>query len=628
MRGLLRLRRSAWGGIVLLLAVTGGLLGATGHLVSGQDGLALARLMPKGALAYVQARNFGDLFARWRASSIRDRYYASDSFRAFRRSRLWAKLNERIREFEAGVGVTLTEETVAQMAGKTTAVALYDMGKLELVFITELSAQQAAATPLLARKATFEARTTAAGQPYLVREVSTDGGRLRQGLCVATPPGKLVVTTTEALMQRTLDNLEGNGDDHLLAAMNPMLAAAQGFTPHDLTLWTDLPRLRQQPYFGYYWVHGARAPGLDEVESTLADIELTSGGLQERRWSLVNGQALPAAFTPQQQSVVAHLLGASPFVVVETIPTDAGDAPARGAVDVAFPPLRPVSASDLPRIRVIEDTSGAVRRGRYQRLDGRFDRDVDDPDAPVARPLAAQGAGARPPDPLASELADLFRSAQPTCLARLGETTTEGSAPFVTFERALALHCERPFDTKAYEAAMSRAIERRYFIAGTTPPVTWQATSTGVIVPRTAAPLERCGAYFVSGNLVVIASSAAYAERLKARLDGAAAKPAGRLAGQPLDGTHRQAVVRLSVLAPDYQRALRLIDAPAPAGLAPLEGEDTTDESVAFMGQNIASLLAAVEAFDVVTVESAAAGRVRVERVSYTFRAPATTAGE
>jgi hypothetical protein len=398
MRRVFRLSRPAWGGIVLLLVATGTLLGVTGHLVSGQDGLALARLLPKGALAYVQARDLGKLLAQWRASSVHDRYYASDSFRAFRRSRLWAKLNERIREFEEGVGVTLTEDTVMQMAGKATAIALYDMGKLELVFVTELSAQQAAATPLLARKATFEARTTTAGQPYLVRELATDGGRLRQGLCVATPPGKLVVATSEALMQRTLDNLDGKGDDHVLASMGPTLAAAQGFTPHDVTLWTDLPRLRQQPYFGYYWVHGAKAPGLDEVEATLADLELTSEGLVERRWSLTSGRAVPAAFTPQQQPVVARLLNASPFAVVETLPVDAGNVPAQIAVGILFPLPRPVAASDLPRIRVIEDTaSSTARRGRYERLDERFDRDVDDPDALSSRPPARQAAGTRPP---------------------------------------------------------------------------------------------------------------------------------------------------------------------------------------------------------------------------------------
>jgi hypothetical protein len=626
MRRVFRLSRPAWGGIVLLLVATGTLLGVTGHLVSGQDGLALARLLPKGALAYVQARDLGKLLAQWRASSVHDRYYASDSFRAFRRSRLWAKLNERIREFEEGVGVTLTEDTVMQMAGKATAIALYDMGKLELVFVTELSAQQAAATPLLARKATFEARTTAAGQPYLVRELVTDGGRLRQGLCVATPPGKLVVTTSEALMQRTLDNLDGKGDDHVLASMGPTLAAAQGFTPHEVTLWTDLPRLRQQPYFGYYWVHGAKAPRLDEVEATLADLELTSEGLVERRWSLTSGRAVPAAFTPQQQPAVARLLNAAPFAAVETLPADAADLPARVAVDLLLPPLRPVAASEPPRIRVIEDTaSGTARRGRYQRLDERFDRDVDDPDAVSSRSPAGQAASARPVDPLESELASLFRSAQPDCLARLGETTTEGSAPFVTFERALALHCGRPFDTKAYEAALARAIARRYFVAGTTPPVTWEVTSTGVVVPRAAVPLERCGAYFVSGDLVVMASSADYARRLKSRLDGTAARAAGRPASN-LTGTYRQATVRLRALAPDYQRALRLIDAPGASGLEPLEGE-ADDASVSFMGQNIPSLLTAVEAFDVVTMESAATGRVRMERVNYAFR-PTATAGE
>jgi hypothetical protein len=122
-----------------------------------------------------------------------------------------------------------------------------------------------------------------------------------------------------------------------------------------------------------------------------------------------------------------------------------------------------------------------------------------------------------------------------------------------------------------------------------------------------------------------MASSADYARRLKSRLDGTAARAAVRPASN-LTGTYRQATVRLRALAPDYQRALRLIDAPGASGLEPLEGE-ADDASVSFMGQNIPSLLTAVEAFDVVTMESAATGRVRMERVNYAFR-PTATAGE
>jgi|YNPBryulayer2012_1023412.scaffolds.fasta_scaffold00410_12 hypothetical protein len=619
-RCLPRLTRAAWGRVMFLLAVAGVLLGATGYLVTGQEKLALARLLPKGALAYVQARNFRALLAQWRASSVHDRYYTSDSFRAFLRSRLWAKLSERLHEFEASVGITLTEETVAAMAGTATAVALYDMGKIELVFVTELTAKQAAATPLLARKTAFEARTTATGHPYLVREVTTDGGRLRQALCVATPPGKLVVTTSEALMQRTLDNLDGKSEDCVLTTMAPTLAAAPDFTPHDLTLWTDLSRLRQQPYFGYYWVHGSKAPGLEGVEAVLADVELTREGLWERRWLLTSGRTAPASFTPQQQPVVASLLAASPFTTVETIPADAGDIPAKFVTKVVFPPPPLLNASDLPRIRVIEDTTPGTA-GRYQRLDERFDRDVDDPDAPPSGPSPDQIAHTHPPDPLETELASLFRSARPTLLARLGETTTEGSAPFVTFERALALYCQQPFEAKAYESVMGRAIAQRYFIAGTVAPVSWQTTPTGVVVPRAAAPLERCGAYFVSGNLVVIASSATYAERLKARLDEVGAKSAKRMPNT-LTGTHRQARLRLRALAPDYQRALRLIKLPESQELKSLE--DLSDESIDFLGRNIASLLDVVEVFDLVTVESAAAGPAWIEQVRYHFQSPAS----
>lgn len=615
MRGLGWMKaRLGYAGLLLLVPVAA-LVVAAGRRTNADDGLALARVMPKGALAYVQARDFSDLFARWRRSQVHDRYHASDSDRAFRRSRLWAKLNERINEFETGVGVTLTEDAVARTAGKATAVALYDMGKLELVFVTELSAAQAAATPLLARKATFETRTAPNGQAYLVRELATDGGRLRQGLCVATPPGKLIVTTTEALMQRTLGNLGGQSGDDLLTTMAPTLAIAENFTPHDLTLWTDLPRLRRQAYFGYYWIHGAAATELNGVEATLADIEFAPDGVQERRWSLTSGRPRPAAFSAVRPATIDPLLGAAPFVVVETLAENAAERAAGLVVQAVSPSPRPTADAAQRRVRDVDDVADdAAAGGRYQRLDARFDRDLDDPNAPAAagtRPTAAPP----PADPLEAELAQLFRAAQPICVARLGETTTEGGSPFVGFERAVAVRFARPFDAKAYESVMARAIGRRYFVAGTTPPITWQTSSGGVKTPHAGAALERCGAYFVNGEVVVMASSAAYAERLKARLTGTE-----RMDGAPSynPSAHRQAVVRLRALAPDYQQVMRLIGPSGGAGLTPLD-EEAEDESVPFLERNIASLLVVAEPFDVVTVESAAGDGRLFESVRYGF---------
>ncbi len=619
---LAQLRRIAYGGL-LSLVVVGALVSAADRRASANDGLALARVLPKGALAYLQARDFGDLFGRWRKSQLHDRYYASDSYRAFRRSRLWAKLNERIREFETEAGVTLTEDVVAQMAGKATAIALYDMGKLELAFVTELSATQAAATPLLARKGVFEARTTATGQAYLARDLATDGGRLRQGLCVATPPGKLIVTTSEALMQRALDNLSGKGGDDLLSTMAPTLAIAKEFAPHDLTLWTDVPRLRKQPYFGYYWVHGAAATELDGVEAALADIEFARDGVQERRWSLTTSRPAPAAFTAQQQALARQLLGAAPFVAVETAQDAAAERAAAAAAQVVFPAARLARVAERPRVRVIEDQSDdRATRGRYQRLDERFDRDLDDPNAP---PLALTGqrqAAARPSDPLEAELAALLRAAQPRLIARLGETSVDGGSPFVTFERAIAIRCGRPFNAQAYEAAMARAIGQRLFVAGTVPPIAWQASATGVMAPLAATALERSGAYFVSGDVVVIASSVAYAERLKARLS---APPSAQ--PEVSATAHRQATIRLRALAPGYRQAMRIISSRGEASPAPLEAAATSD-SVAFFGENLLSLLEATEAFDVITIESAAEPGRAVERVRYGYATALAAAGE
>jgi hypothetical protein len=67
---------------------------------------------------------------------------------------------------------------------------------------------------------------------------------------------------------------------------------------------------------------------------------------------------------------------------------------------------------------------------------------------------------------------------------------------------------------------------------------------------------------------------------------------------------------------------LRLIKLPESQELKSLE--DLSDESIDFLGRNIASLLDVVEVFDLVTVESATAGPAWIEQVRYHFQSPAS----
>ncbi len=165
--------------------------------------LKLAGVMPRGAMVYVQANDLSTLMKTWLASSVRSQFYESPSFAAFQKSRIYLKLQNRKKDFESAIGVELNENRLAELSGGASAVSIYDIGKIEMAFVTEVPRVRAVASTLFKQAPQFSERS-ANGTSYYVRDVTTDGGRLNQQFCFAYVEGKLIVTTTEGLMIRAL----------------------------------------------------------------------------------------------------------------------------------------------------------------------------------------------------------------------------------------------------------------------------------------------------------------------------------------------------------------------------------------------------------------------------------------
>lgn len=583
------------------------------------EGMPLARLIPRGAIAYVQARNLADLFSRWTASPAHGRYYNSDNYKAFQQSRLFAKLSERLKEFEDGAGVQMDEARIAEMAGGATAVAMYDMGKLEIVYVTELPAAKASLTALFKQSAKFEARKAGAAQ-YYVLELATDGGRMRQGLSFASVEGKFIVATTETLMQRTLGNLAAESADRLSDDIAPTLAAAEGFQAHDVTLWTDIPRLKAQRFFKLYWIQGKAAAGTDGLAATLADLDLASEGIVERRWSLYdeNGRKSAKAAEGRNPIDFLKLASGSQFLDGESLDPANGEAKAANAVTrTLFPAVRPTSApTDPPSITTGGDSKGSNGE-RYSDLDERFDRDIDDPSLAVGNAKDKTHSNTGPTtDPLEVELANVLKAAGPTLVAKLGSARTDPATKYVSFDRAVILEFRNNLDAKKYEAVISEMIFRRYLVAGTLRGIEWRTNEKGITAPNIGGIAEQGGAYFTDGKHFVIANSVAYAESLKTMLIAAAPLPSP---GE-LKQVTRVATLRLKGSVEPYRRLMKIIDYTGNDSLEGIgdEGEGG-DQNVSFFGQNIGSLLTVASEFDSITLEAARGEKALAEAITYKY---------
>ena len=134
--------------IILLILVA---VVAASHRSDGQQArpaaeqLRLAGMMPRGAMVYVQARDLAALMKAWLASSIHEKFYKSASFNAFSKSRIYLKFQDRKNDFESALGFGLDESRLAELAGGMSAISVYDIGNLELVFVTEVARERAVA---------------------------------------------------------------------------------------------------------------------------------------------------------------------------------------------------------------------------------------------------------------------------------------------------------------------------------------------------------------------------------------------------------------------------------------------------------------------------------------------------
>jgi hypothetical protein len=550
----------------------------------------LASVMPSRAMLYVQAGDLSGLMKRWLASPIRKGYYDSDSFRSFSRSHAYLKLQDRRKDFETALGFGLDEQRLSELSGGASAVALYDIGKLELVFVTEIPRTRAIASAMFKQQPQFQERS-AAGTSYFVRDVATDGGRLNQQFCFAYADGKLLVATAEGLIVRALANLKSQTDDSMAPVIVKSAEGADGFSSHDVTMWLDQVRLNESRHFRNYWIH-RNVDDLAAIESGLIDLTISGTAINERRWFKIKAGA--EAITPGRDLTRQEIADLAKFAPADAQLVEIS----RGAVsldhltsnvaDVLFGELQVAQTearySGGWSPSEPSDGSDQDRTQRYGHLDNRFDMDVDDPDAPGR---GAKQVGVQEPADSSNQfekhLATVLQTAEPSGYCVLGRSRAETGKPFVRFDRALvvALKPQAQIDRSALENAIAGEFRSRFVVAGSGDQFGWQEAGGARFIAQSL--MERGAAYAVSGRYLVFASSSEFAtDVLRAAGSAAATGPAVPVA------LTAYALLRVANARPMYDTLMSSLDRPASVSL------EQDDRHISFFSQNVGSLVGAL----------------------------------
>lgn len=224
-------------------------LGWAAYQAAATPEAPLSRYVPSGPLLYLQAKDFSALLADWNRSPQKQAWLAGSNYEVFSRSRLLLRLKDAGKQFATAAGLPPDMNFLSQVAGSESALALYDIGKLQFVYVTRLPSANAMQNQLWKTRSKFETRSAGGATFYLRRDPES-----QREVEFAVSGNCLLLATREDLMAGALQLMAGS-KDHAIEA-DPWFArsvAAAG-PAGDLRMVLNLEKIVPSPYFRSYWV--------------------------------------------------------------------------------------------------------------------------------------------------------------------------------------------------------------------------------------------------------------------------------------------------------------------------------------------------------------------------------------
>ncbi len=268
------MKRALWlMSAAMLFAV---LLWAVAQLVPTHN--ELASLFPDHALLYLEAKDFGGLLKDWNSSEEKRVWLNGDDYAAFSRSRLFERLGQAQGEFAAAATTEPNAQFLSSVGGTLSALALYDIGNLEFVYVTHMNQAQAETTPLWQVRDKFELRTEGAAQFYVRQDQQSN-----RTAAFAIRDGWLILGTRADLVAGVLDRVQGakthNLSDEPWYADALKQASGSG---QDLRMALNLEQIVPSPYFRSYWVQ-RNVTEMKQYRAALCDLHRSGQAYSEDR---------------------------------------------------------------------------------------------------------------------------------------------------------------------------------------------------------------------------------------------------------------------------------------------------------------------------------------------------------
>jgi hypothetical protein len=210
------------------------------------------------------------------------------------------------KQFAAAAGLPPDMNFLTQVAGTQSALALYDIGKLEFLYITKLPSANSAQSTLWQTRAKFETRS-AAGLPFYVRR---DPESQRE-VAFAVNGEYLILATREDLLAGALQLISGSKDRTIEAEQWWSQSVAAARPPGDLRMVLNLEKIVPSPYFRSYWIQ-RNITDMKQYSAAVSDLFRSGKEYREERVLLKKSAAAGDAATSDGAAAVADLLRLAP----------------------------------------------------------------------------------------------------------------------------------------------------------------------------------------------------------------------------------------------------------------------------------------------------------------------------
>ncbi|HEX5603137.1 MAG TPA: hypothetical protein VFX63_11325 [Pyrinomonadaceae bacterium] len=495
---------------------------------SSKNLYSLAGDLPRGALVYAQFQNLPELITSWEQSQLKERYLNSTSYQQLQHRHLAMKLISRWEEFNNALGFPLDLSTLGSSTDGAAAVAVYDIGQLDLLLVAPISDEKVALTQFFNSKDQFEQMETPDGTPYYSHTVEADRGRQKQVLAFATVNGRFLLGTNEKLFLRALANINRRAKNDSIADDPAFKTLSRKVTPHFATIWVDQSKLNADYYFKHYWLMQNVAE-LKSIRAGIFDLEQQQSRWIERREFLTTAPAErinSGIVAAELRQLYSRTPDDAPFVRLRSLANNPG---LPGAIirDTLFDsPVEREGSSrswswDSYSSEDFYPTSGEDydTYDRYSNLDDSYERTIDDPyDARVSERVEPGK------NPQAAELEHQFLNglqnvlgpARPSSVAVATTPHTSKGPLFVEFRKVAIFNLQSPGSLRRelLEQTIADGAQGRLTVVNSGSQPRWQTGPAWRLLNLPMLGWEIC--YTLKDNMLIVSNSN---EMMKAALE-------------------------------------------------------------------------------------------------------------